>query len=279
MKIHPFKIPKSKNTSLLYQEDKGLYFYDKLHQHEEIQLCLIKKGEGILVVGDSINTYKQGDIFVIGSNVPHVFKSDTSRCKSSLMLSLFFTKLSFGDKFFSLDDFKSIEKLFKISAVGASITTHSKELKGLFTLLKNATKLDRFILFLKIISQVIKASYEPLSTFIYKKSYSDNEGKRMSSVMDYTMSKFDTDISLASISEIANMSPNAFCRYFKQRTNKTYFQFLIELRIENACRLLKSNDTSIAEISERSGFKNSSNFNRKFKAVVGMTPSAYRIMN
>ena len=79
MKVLPFKIPKPENNAIVYQEDIEIYFYDKLHQHEEIQLTLIKKGKGTLIVGDSINYYDKGDILVIGSNIPHVFKSDTSR--------------------------------------------------------------------------------------------------------------------------------------------------------------------------------------------------------
>ena len=101
----------------------------------------------------------------------------------------------------------------------------------------------------------------------------------MSNIMEYTMNNFQKEISLYTIAEISYMTPNAFCRYFKQRTNKTYFQFLIEVRIENACRLLKNKDLLITEVSEKSGFKNISNFNRKFKDIRGITPSKYRSLH
>lgn len=279
MKVLPFKIPKSKNISLIYQEDKGEVLYDKLHQHEEIQLCAIVKGEGSLVVGDSINEYKSGDILIIGSNVPHVFKSDTSNCKTTFMQTLFFTKTSFGEHFFELGDFTEIQQIFTISESGGTLTTHKKVVLKLFQQLKKASNLHRFILFLTIISELLKAEIEPLSTFIYPKKYSDNEGKRMSNIMEYTMNSFQKEISLHTIAEISYMTPNAFCRYFKQRTNKTYFQFLIEVRIENACRLLKNKDLLITEVSEKSGFKNISNFNRKFKDNKGITPSKFRSLH
>lgn len=278
MKILPFKIPKSENVSLIYQEDIGETLYDKLHQHEEIQLCAIVKGEGNLVVGDTINEFSSGDILVIGSNLPHVFKSDTSTCKQAFMISLFFTKDSFGEQFFSLGDFSEVKKLFKISSSGGKATTNKAALLALFLSLKNATHLDRFIIFLRIISLILTSESVPLSNFVYQKAYSDNEGKRMSNVMDFTMNHFFTEINLKTIAGVSNMTPNAFCRYFKQRTNKTYFQFLIEVRIENSCRLLKNKDLLISEISEKSGFKNISNFNRKFKSVKGITPSAYRLL-
>ena len=276
MKVLPFIIPKSKDVSLIYQEDKGEILYDKLHQHEEIQLCAIVKGEGSLVVGDSINEYKSGDILIIGSNVPHVFKSDVSNCDSTFMQTLFFTKTSFGEAFFELGDFKEIQQIFTISESGGILTSSKNEVLTLFQQLKKASNLHRFILFLTIIRELLEAKIKPLSTFIYPKKYSDNEGKRMSNIMEFTMNNFQNEISLHSIAEISFMTPNAFCRYFKQRTNKTYFQFLIEVRIENACRLLKNKDALITEVSEKSGFKNISNFNRKFKENKGITPSKFR---
>lgn len=279
MKVLPFKIPKSKDVSLIYQEDKGKILYDKLHQHEEIQLCAIIKGEGSLVVGDSINEYKSGDILIIESNVPHVFNSDTSNYKTTFMQTLFFTKTSFGEHFFELGDFTEIQQIFTISESGGILTSNKNVILELFQQLKKASNLHRFILFLTIISEVLKAEIEPLSTFIYPKKYSDNEGKRMSNIMEFTMNNFQKEISLHSIAEISFMTPNAFCRYFKQRTNKTYFQFLIEVRIENACRLLKNKDLLITEVSEKSGFKNISNFNRKFKENKGITPSKFRSLH
>ena len=279
MKVLPFKIPKSKNVALIYQEDIGEILYDKLHQHEEIQLCAIIEGEGSLVIGDSINEYKSGDVLIIGSNLPHVFKSDTSNCETSFMKTLFFTKTSFGEGFFELGDFAEMQKLFKISESGGIVANNKEKILQLFSSLKKASNFDRFIIFLKIISELLKAEINPLSKFIYQKKYSDNEGKRMSNIMEYTMDNFNKEIDLNTIAGISNMTPNAFCRYFKQRTNKTYFQFLIEVRIENACRLLKNHDALIAEVSEKSGFKNISNFNRKFKDNKGVTPSKYRIQN
>ena len=104
MKVLPFKIPKPENKAFIYQEDHEMYFYDKLHQHEEIQISLIVNGEGTLVIGDSVTIYKTNDILVIGSNLPHVFKSEIPPTSKSHMLSLFFTKKSFGEHFFELDE-------------------------------------------------------------------------------------------------------------------------------------------------------------------------------
>ncbi len=278
MKIFPFKIPKLQNIGLIYQEDIALSFYDKLHQHEEIQLCTIVKGEGTLIVGDTINDYKAGDVLVIGSNLSHVFKSDTSINEESFMISLFFTENSFGKDLFTLDDFKELKPFFKKSLSGFKLLSNQKKIKKQFLSLQKASNLERFIGLFEILKLMKKSKTQALADFIYPKKYTDNEGKRMRNIMDFTINNSDKNIDLQEISSKAIMTPNAFCRYFKQRTNKTYFSFLNELRVENACKLLTgNNDFSISEIAYQSGFKNLSNFNRKFKGVKSITPSKYRL--
>lgn len=277
MKVLPFEIPKTKNLGLIYQEDKGVFFYDKLHQHEEIQLCYIVNGEGTLIIGDTINEYRPNDIIVIGGNQAHVFKSDASSIKESFMISLFFTKQSFGESFFELDDFKELNPFFNNVKNSFRVLNNNKKLGDLFLKLKKSRDLGKFIVFIKILRLISNSEIKALSSFIYDKKYTDNEGRRMRDIMDYTLSNFTNKIELHDIADVANMTSNAFCRYFKQRTNKTYFTFLNELRVEKACKLLLNKDYSIIEVSEKSGFKNISNFNRKFKELKNKTPSAYRL--
>ena len=277
MKVLPFKIPKPEQDSLVYQEDKGLVFYDKLHQHEEIQLSLIVEGEGTLIVGDTISYYRQHDIFVIGSNLPHVFKSDPEASSNSLMLSLFFTNTSFGKHFFELEELQELGLFFKRASHGFKIISAKKTIIPLFFELKASSKFERFIILLKLLKVTATSNFKSLSSFIYEKRYNDIEGKRMRDVFEYTMAYYQRDISLEAIAEVATMTKNAFCKYFKKRTNKTYFQFLNELRIEYACKLLlTNNDFSIAEIADKSGFINISNFNRQFKSAKKITPSKFR---
>lgn len=279
MKVLPFKIPKPHQDAFYFQIDDGLTFYDKLHQHEEIQLSYIVEGEGTLIVGDTINYYSAGDALVIGSHLPHVFKSDFSTGKSH-MLTLFLTEGSFGDDFFKLEELNELQPFFKRSKHGFKVISRGKQLKELFFQLEKTSKLSQFLILLEIMRIASTANYKSLSSFIYDKKYSDVEGTRMRNVFEYTLNHFDKEISLDAISQVANMTKNAFCKYFKKRTNKTYIQFLNELRLENACKLLQNKeDYSIAEIAEASGFPNISNFNRQFKSSLNTTPLTYRKTN
>lgn len=277
MKVLPFNIPKQDNVALIYQEDFTDIFYDKLHQHEEIQLSYIAKGTGTLVIGDSINKYEMGDVIIIGSNIPHVFKSDPIKNEKSLMLSLFVNNSSLSTSFFELDEFESLQSFFKNAIYGLKVISNIEQLKDLFLQLKKVDKLERFIIFFKILQTISNSNYQQLSSFIYPKNYSNAEGERMSKVVAYTMSHYDQPISLSQISSIANLSPNAFCKYFKSRTNKTYVQFLTEIRVEHACKLLsKTHELTILDIALASGFTNISNFNRKFKSLKKKTPLHYK---
>ena len=276
MKVYPFKIPKPLHESLVYQVDHDIAFYDKLHQHEDIQLSFIVEGEGTLIVGDSINQYNKDDIVVIGSNLPHVFKSSLNYGKKSHMLTLFFAKDSFGNIFFELEELKELKAFFKRAAHGFKVTSSKKALITLFIQLENASKLSRFLILLELLKKASVCNYMSLSSFIYDKKYKEPEGKRMQDVFDYTMTHFEHDITLETISEVASMTKNAFCKYFKKRTNKTYFKFLNELRIEHACKLLtEEKDMLIADVAFRSGFKNISNFNRQFKMLKTTKPSSF----
>ncbi len=277
MKALPFVVPKPDKGGLIYQVDKVDVFYDKLHQHEEIQLSFIVAGEGNLVVGDTINTYETGDILVIGSHLPHVFKSESNGSKQSHMLTLFFTKQSFGEAFFNLEELNEIQPFFERSKYGFKLKSNLEGIRDLFLQLEATSKLNRFIILLQLLNSIVDSDYISLSSFVYDKKYSSVEGDRMRNVFDFTLNNYTDDITLEQIARVSNMTKNAFCKYFKKRTNKTYVQFLNEFRIETASKLiLEVNDYSIAEIAFKSGFRNISNFNRLFKKIKGVTPISYR---
>ena len=276
MKVYPFKIPKPADEHLIVQTDKEPIFYNRLHQHQEIQISYIINGDGKLFVGDSIHQFVKGDIFVIGSNLPHIFKSIPSKTNAH-MVTVFFTENTFGSDFFNLPYFKEIQPFFKNSITGFKVISNQKNIGQTLLSLTTQEKLNRFVTFLQLLDLINIANTEPLTKFVYAKTLTSNEGERLQVIFDFVFKNFHKPISLKEMSEMAFMTPNAFCRFFKQRTNKTFFEFLIELRIEHACQLLNSRkELNINSISDLSGFNSISNFNKKFKKIKGMTPSQYQ---
>lgn len=276
MKVYPFQIPKPLNENLIVQEDITPIFYDQLHQHAEMQLSLVVKGKGKLIVGDSVHQFKEGDFFVIGPHSPHLFSNEKAD-EDAHMVSLFFTDITFGSTFFELPDLEEIKPFFEVAKEGFQVISEVRTVEKLTLQILQSDRLDRFIQFLRLLQKLYAVEKRTLTQFQYPKKIGSSQGKRMQSIFDYTMTNFQKEIDLGTVSTLVHMTPNAFCRFFKQHTNKTFFQFLIELRIEHACQLLLRSDykLSILEISERSGFSSISNFNRQFKKLKGIVPSHY----
>ncbi len=276
MKVQPFKIAKPIQTNLIVQVDKGEVFYNQLHEHEEIQISHIVSGSGKLIVANSINSFSRGDVFVIAGNTPHLFQS-TLGGDPSHMVSVFFTKSSFGQGFFEIPELAEVKRFFHISGGGFRILSKKRTICQTLDRLPDAGMLDRFVDFLKLIKKINGSEKSPLAGFVHPKKISKTEGRRLQQVFDHVMNNFEKEITLGQVAKQAHMTPHAFCRFFKKRTNKTFFQFLIELRLEHACQMLVAPvKIPIAEISEKSGFSSISNFNRKFKRAKNTTPSMYR---
>ncbi|RDY61761.1 AraC family transcriptional regulator [Flagellimonas nanhaiensis] len=275
MKVYDFKIPKKPGQHIVLQRDRGIAFFDKLHQHSEIQITQIITGHGKLIVGDSVHSYEDGDCFVIGSEIPHLFKSSKSDIESH-MISLFFAKNSFGPSFFDQMEFEELKFFFQNSELGFKVLLNPDELSEEFENFFGMGHLSRFIAFLNLLKKLNDAEKTILSEFVPKKEISKDQGERLRVVFDYVIENFQHKVDLETVARLVHMTPNSFCRFFKQRTNKTFFKFLIEVRIEHACQLLINNrDLSIAEAAHLSGFQSISNFNKKFKEIKGVNPLKY----
>ena len=275
MKVFPFTIPKKPKENIIVQEDITKTFFDRLHQHSEIQISHMISGKGKLVVGNTISRYSKGDTFAIGSNVPHLFQS-TESPKKSHMISVFFLPNAFGHNFFDLPEMEDLTGLFEVLNFGVSIKQIEPELFKKVSKIKNTNRFFLFMNFLELLKTIATKEKELLSQKQYQKPISNNQGTRLQVIFDFVIKNFDKNITLTKVAAMAHMSPNAFCRFFKQRCNKSFFTFVTEVRVAHACQLLlDENDFSIGEIALKSGFNSISNFNKQFKAIQGLSPLKY----
>ena len=280
MRVIPFSIPKDTNEAFRVQIDESPRLYDYLHAHPEIQLTCIIESEGTLIAGDYIGRFEPGDVFVLGSNQPHVFRNDPAygkKRKNAKAISLFFDESTFGETFWNLPEIYSLKYFIRNSAAGFRLTGKPKELVADFLRQMIEEKgIQRLIIFMKILSCFEKKkALLVLSGSSVNKNLKSYDGKRLNLVLEFTFREFHRSIELTEIARLANLTPQAFCKYFKTRTRKTYVQFLNEIRIQHAVRLLNGDDESIASIAYQSGFVNLSHFNRTFKAVMSITPREY----
>jgi transcriptional regulator GlxA family with amidase domain len=135
---------------------------------------------------------------------------------------------------------------------------------------------NKLLIFLQILNEIdISPNKEFLSSITYQSPQKEVDNQRINATFEFLMKNFEREITLEEVAEIANMTPNAFCRFFKLRTRKTFSDFLNDIRIGHACRMLQNNEKSVLEICISSGFNNVSNFNRQFKRRMKMSPSVY----
>ncbi len=287
MKILPFKIPKTSQESFRLQEDHESHFYDNLHQHPEIQLTLILNSEGKVIVGDFIGAFRPGDIFLIGSNLPHVFRNDQKYYDNPVegqahCLTVFFEWKAFGDTFLSMPELSHLNEFAKKSERGMFIQEPIKSrIAQLIKFMFKKSGMDRLIVLLKLLNMLSENNnnMEPLASSGVYSDFDEQDGRKLADIYRFTMKEFHRKISLDEVAELAHMTTNSFCRYFKKRTRKSFVDFLTEIRIGHARKLLQQNDLSISQISIEVGFNNLSNFNRKFRSVCSITPTEFKKLN
>lgn len=273
------------DPAILTQVDSGRYYYDILHKHPEYQITLIMQGEGTLICDDYLGRFGPGSLFMIGSNQPHVLQCDEEyyqedETKSVYAVSIFFRQDSLGREFLRLEETQELQKFMDRGARGLQFSAEtSASVAPLMQEVIACKGFDLIIQYLRILRLLLADDRsETLSHF--QRSMTENEGQRMNAVMQYTMKHFRETITIDTIASVANMTPNAFCKYFKVRTRKTYLNYLNEIRIAYACRQLQGYNLSVSQVAHQSGFQNLSHFNRCFKRVMGITPGRYgREMN
>lgn len=277
MKVFPFKIPKPANENLVVQVDREHIFYDKLHQHREIQVTYLQEGYGKLLVNDNVFSYRPGDIFVLGSEVPHLFRSEPKGEEVSNMISFFLTEDGFGPEFFGKKELEVLRPFWERSRRGMVIRGYEHDLGDVFRELPALGAFDQFLQVLQLLRELAFCRGEVLNSFRYEKGITNADGERLQVVFDQVIRNFREPISLSDIASKVHMTPNAFCRYFKTRTNKTFFEYLIAVRIEHACEMLSTQkEVSVSDVAYACGFRTLSHFNRKFRERTGLTPVMFR---
>lgn len=285
MKALSFAIPNTEDELIRIQTDDVPYFYDEYHFHQEIQITYFTHGYGTCIIGDQLSQFKAGDLFVIGSNLPHVFKSDkefyTNTSLSSYSQSILINTEAFPKELLQKPDFYELNQFISNSNFGLKYSIkHDSELINFFDATFNSSGLKKLIHCLRLImglSDQIESNL--LKKIGYKSDHTESDSLILNKVFQYSLNNYTSDISLDSIAQVATMSKPSFCRFFKKRTRKTFAVFLNEVRIQEACKLLRSTDKNISEIAYLSGFNNISNFNRQFKKVVFCSPKEFRNKN
>lgn len=280
-RVVSFNVPKTEHEIVRVQTDVEPYFYDQLHQHPEIQIMLIESGEGTLIAGDYVGRFEPNEVYVIGSGQPHVFRCDHSYYdpdskRTAKSISLYFSETYFGNELWSSNELSAVRNFAASCNQGFQLSSEVGEhAAALIRKMEKDGGLERLIHFFSLLKQLVdaktnrKLSNKPARLMA-------NEEQRMNSILEFTFRESHRKIYLSEAAQVANLSVEAFCRYFKLHTRKTYINFVNQVRVSNACQLLIQRDRPVEQICYQSGFSNVSNFNRIFKKITHKSPLAFR---
>lgn len=277
-------IGKTPEQSLIILKRDVPYFDTPFHFHPECELVYIVSGAGKRIIGDNIEFFGPGDMVFLGPNIPHVWYSDSSFYKKdstlhSIAFVLYFSKEIFGDKFYQLEETQALKALFKKAERGLKINGSSqKYIVSLLEKMNNNDGLKKIVYFLEVLEHLTASQRtEALASISYKNSYDTRDNHKIDEVFLYLNKNFMRDISMPEVAGLCHMTPHSFCRFFKNRTKSTFIDFLNDIRISHARKLLiASEEQTIAEIAYLCGYKNLSNFNKLFKIKTKLTPREYK---
>ena len=247
------------------------------HYHPEIELVYINGGAGKRRIGSHISYYTEGDLILIGSNLPHCgFTDKFTGNKNEILVQM---KTDFlGQTFFNIPEMKKIQSLLEVAKGGIAFSGSTKQILGdKMEDLDNQNDFERILSILHILNELaLSDEFKVLNAegFSLETEVKDND--RINIIFNYVKNNFQEDIPLMEIADMVSMTVPSFCRYFKKITNKTFVQFVNERRLVHASKLLTEQTMSITEVCFECGFNNFSHFNKSFKAFTGQNPSEYR---
>jgi AraC-like DNA-binding protein len=276
------KISSNLSSSIAVKREIAPYMDYPLHYHPEYEIIFVERSYGIRLMGNHIGNFSDGDLMFISPNLPHVWKNDKEFYQGNNTLQVDVYVIHFGEDaltegFFDLPEFTQIKKLFLLGQQG--LLLRGKDHKKISELIKavySSSGIERLILFFKTLETIANTSdYELLSSMGYANTITTADTERINKVMSFIMANYTQEINLEELSGLVSLNKSSFCRYFKSRTHKTCSQVINEIRIAHACKLLLNKNMTISEICYETGYNNISHFNRQFKLITSVSPSAY----
>lgn len=252
------------------------------HYHAEFELLYIAKSSGIRFVGDNVSPFYPGDLVLVGSYLPHLWRNEDVYYEKGSdfivnTIVIKFTENFMGEGTFDNPEFLNIRQLLEQSKYGVAFDRSvSKKMHKELTEIVELSKGQQSISLLDVLYRLSETKNRKSLSTTDMRQFSEESPDRLDAVIKYISDNYKNEINLSDVADIACMTTNSFCRFFKKMTNKSFTEFLNQVRIRNACRMLVQETTSISEICYNSGYKSIPHFNKQFKQIMGMTPKAYR---
>jgi AraC-like DNA-binding protein len=280
MQISYEKLIVDENSLFHYQEFIQPRFTSPFHMHDEFELIVIIKSHGKLYLGNNVINFSEGNLFLFAPGLPHCFYNTLGYEKGNEMahaFGVFFKRDFLGSNFFDRTETMQLNRLIKKSLAGVQILNPSEILVNRILMLRNKKNLEKLGEFILILNELAGRKCIELSSTLGELSTSGlSESKIVNDVFKYVAENFQRKITLGTAASIANMQKAAFCRYFKRKTKKKFSEFVNEIRIMHARKLLVETDEMVKEVAYECGYESNSYFNRQFKNSCNMSPFDFR---
>lgn len=275
MKAQLEDIPSKKGDASFYVKRLRVPAFDfKWHYHPEYELTYILKGGGYRVVGNAHEHFSEGDLVLLGSNLPHTWCGKLDSGAPSEALVIQFSK-ELIEPFLKLNESGPIQSLIHLSWRGLSFHV-DQQLAAKLHSLANTSGLESILSLLSILHHLSEVNSKPLTTENYHGIITKQFESRVNEVCAHLQHHFHEAISLKQVADLIYMSESNFCKFFKKATGTTFSDYVNDLRVTEACHMLLSTDKTISHIANTCGFESLSYFNRVFLKKKKHTPSAFR---
>ena len=276
------RIPKKTTESFYVGQYCHKWFERTWHYHPEYELILIKKGFGTRVIGEDQSAFQRGDLVLIGGNIPHAWFShpsffDEKNTKVCESIYVQFDRSIFGNYFSTLPEMTPINVLLNRAALGLQLLVEhdAKIIKEILNLPKK-NGLERLLSLIAILEQFRKGDYKTILSEDSKANAFIAYSNRIKEVHEFVMKNYRNDIKVKDVAKLVEMNVSSFCRYFKKKTQRTFSQYVKEVRIDFAQQLLINTDLTSSQIGFECGFSSIAYFNQCFKKISKMSPLEYR---
>lgn len=279
--LHKSSIPSTQIFVIRHLEEK--HFDPVWHAHSEYQLFVVLEGTGTRFIGDSIKSFKPGELILTGPHLPHVWRSDETyfdknSTSTTSGIVIYLNEYFLGDHILEKEEMIAVKKLFTKSMRGLEF--YGVKRLQVISMMKELVHLQGIpsVIHLLHILEILAGTkeYHYISSKAYDDAFDQNETDRLNTVYEYCFKNFRKKVVLEDLAALLHMTPTSFSRYFTMKNNKPFSRFIAEIRIKHACKMLTETDESIAQVCYECGYNTLSNFNKQFKEIMQKKPMQYK---
>ena len=267
---------KEQSLRVFVLEDKE--FPAAWHSHPQFELTFIASSSGMRYIGDSIHNFSMGDFVLVGTNLPHSWKTVGEQNSPVKAVISQFSEELLGINWLEKTEFYNIKKMLSLSARGIKFSVETvAELEDKLLILPQLPPFEKLITLITILNTLsLKKDYTLLSSPSFSANITKEDSKRISIIQTYVKNNVQSKITIEEVAGLIGLTEVSFCRYFKRVHNKSFITFLNEFRIALTCKLLIETDLTVSEIGYECGFNSISLLHRLFNRLIKMTPLEYR---